>query len=88
LYDYILTSVTGVNFTREVIMMSEKKVNIPNITCGHCVANIKREIEELDGVSSVDGDPETRDVTFKWDAPADWETISSALSEIGYPPEE
>ena len=52
------------------------------------MATIKRELEELEGVSSVAGDPETKDVTVKWDDPADWETISSTLSEIGYPAEE
>jgi len=68
--------------------MNEKEIRIPNITCGHCVANIKRELEELDGVTMVDGDPETKNVTVKWGDPASWETISETLSEIGYPAKE
>ena len=65
--------------------MGEKTVNIPNITCGHCVANIKREVEDIQGVVSVEGDPESKDVTFKWEEPATWEAIIETLKEIGYP---
>ena len=67
--------------------MEERKVKIPNITCGHCVANIKREIEEIDGVERVDGNPDTGEVIIKWRKPAGWENISGTLDEIGYPPE-
>ncbi|MGD8600775.1 MAG: cation transporter, partial [Gemmatimonadota bacterium] len=33
--------------------MSTKTVNVPNISCGHCVMTIEREVGEIDGVSSV-----------------------------------
>ncbi|MFC1654780.1 heavy-metal-associated domain-containing protein [Myxococcota bacterium] len=65
--------------------MEEKKVNIPNISCGHCVATISRELKEVEGVEEVDGDPDTKEVTVRWKAPATWETISKTLNEIGYP---
>jgi len=65
--------------------MNEKTVNLPHITCSHCVANIKREVEEIDGVASVEGDPGAKDVTVKWDEPASWDKIEETLIEIGYP---
>lgn len=67
--------------------MEEKTANIPAINCGHCVMNIKRELMEIEGVTSVDGDAASKTITVKWSAPADWDTISSLLGEIGYPPE-
>jgi copper chaperone len=65
--------------------MSEKTVNIPNISCGHCVATIKRELGEIKGVASVDGDVQGKNVTVKWAEPASWKQIADTLAEIGYP---
>jgi copper chaperone len=67
--------------------MTEKTVTIPKISCGHCVATIKRELGELPGVTVVDADPETKQVTINWQDPATWETIRATLEEIGYPPQ-
>lgn len=66
--------------------MAEKTVNIPDISCGHCLATVKREAGEVDGVNAVDGDVETKNVTFTWGEPATWEQIEAALKEAGYPP--
>ncbi len=65
--------------------METKKLSIPNITCGHCVMSIQRELGEIDGVSKVEGDPAAREITVEWDAPATLERIKSALKEIDYP---
>jgi copper chaperone CopZ len=46
---------------------------------------IKNELSELQGVSQVDGDPNTKEITVNWDAPATLETIISHLKEINYP---
>ena len=67
--------------------MQEKTVHIPNISCGHCVNTIKRELGELDGIISVDGSPATKDVTIKWDDTRKWDAIRDLLDEIGYPPQ-
>ena len=65
--------------------MAQKTVLVPNISCGHCVMTIKRELSELAGVSSVEADENTKEVKIAWDQPADWDQIKSLLSEIGYP---
>ncbi|HUT62640.1 MAG TPA: heavy-metal-associated domain-containing protein [Anaerolineae bacterium] len=67
--------------------MGEKTVHIQSISCRHCVATIKREIEDIDGVSAVDGDIATKMVTIRWNPPADWDLIKQTLDEIGYTPD-
>ena len=67
--------------------MEEKTVNIPAISCGHCVMTINREVGELEGVKSVDGDEKTKMVTVEWENPATWDKIADTLKEAGYPAE-
>ena len=65
--------------------METKKLSIPNITCGHCVMAIKKELEEMEGITRVEGDPETKEIEVEWDAPATLEKIKATLAEINYP---
>lgn len=65
--------------------MEEKIVHIPAISCGHCVMTIKREVSELEGVKSVEGDEKTKMVTVEWENPASWDKIANTLKEAGYP---
>ena len=67
--------------------MMTKTVSVPNITCGHCVMTIQREVGELAGVSAVNADKDTKQVTVSWDpAATDWAAIASAMKEINFPP--
>lgn len=66
--------------------MEEKTVTIPDMNCVHCLMTIKRELAEIEGIKSVEGDPESKTVTIKWTDPADWDMISTTLEEIGYKP--
>jgi copper chaperone len=59
--------------------------DIPNISCGHCVHTIKSEVSELAGVTSVEADSLTKQVTIVFDLPATEEKIKALLSEINYP---
>lgn len=65
--------------------MESTKFSIPNISCGHCVMNIKRALTEVDGISSVEGTPEEKTITVEWASPATIEKIKSTLKEINYP---
>jgi len=47
--------------------------------------SIKNELQELDGVKTVNGDPDTKNITVEWDAPATIEKIHETLKEINYP---
>lgn len=66
-------------------LMESKTFFIPNISCGHCVMSIKNELSGIEGVSQVEGDPDSKKVTVAYDAPATLEKIKSALKEINYP---
>ncbi len=65
--------------------MEKKTFSIPNISCGHCVMSIKNELSELDGVKSVEGNPEAKSIDVEWDAPITEDTIIDTLKEINYP---
>ena len=59
---------------------------VPNISCGHCVNAIKMEVEEIEGVQSVEGDIDGRKVTITFGAPASEDAIVALMTEINYPP--
>ncbi len=65
--------------------MEKKTFAIANISCGHCVMTIKNELSELDGVKSVEGNPEIRSIDVEWDAPITEDKIIETLKEINYP---
>jgi copper chaperone CopZ len=67
--------------------MSKDTFKIPNISCGHCVMSIKNELGELEGVASVEGDPDQKTITVEWSAPASIDRIRATLQEINYPAE-
>lgn len=67
--------------------MTSKTVKVDNITCGHCVATIEREVSELDGVARVKADHGSKNVTISWDPEAtDWVAIEGLMKEINFPP--
>jgi copper chaperone CopZ len=65
--------------------METMTLNIPRISCGHCVRSIKNELAELDGIVTVEGSAENKTVTVTWNPPATLEKIRSILAEINYP---
>ena len=65
--------------------METKTLQIPNISCNHCVMTIKNELSELAGVASVSGDADQKQVTVEYDAPATLDQILEKLKEINYP---
>jgi copper ion binding protein len=66
--------------------MEEKTVHVPGISCGHCVMTIEREVGEIPGVESVEGNQALKRVTVRWSEPATWETVQETLAELGFPP--
>ena len=65
--------------------MESKTLKVPNISCGHCVMAIKKELSEVKGVTSVEGNPESKSITLDWEAPATLDKIKDTLKEINYP---
>jgi copper chaperone len=68
--------------------METKTFQVPNMTCNGCVNTVKTEIEELTGVVNVEVNKPAQLVTVEYQAPATWEAIKSALTEINYAPAE
>lgn len=65
--------------------MDQIILDIPNISCGHCVAAIENELKELSGVLKVSGNPGTKQVDIQWDAPATLDIIRKTLEDMNYP---
>jgi copper chaperone len=65
--------------------MENTKLSVPNISCGHCVMAIKRELAGIAGVLKVEGDVQKKEITVEWNQPATLEEIKSTLKEINYP---
>jgi len=60
-------------------------LNIPNISCGHCVMTITRETKDLPGVVKVEGNQQAKTATFTLENEAALATVKETLVEIGYP---
>ena len=67
--------------------MEKQTFIVPNISCGHCVMSIKGELNEIDGVKSVEGNPDTKNITVEWESPTSANAIKERLKEINYPAE-
>ena len=67
--------------------MTSRTVQVPNISCSHCVRTIERELGELEGVEAVSAEAATRKVRVDWDeSRATWDDVRRRLAEINYPP--
>jgi copper chaperone len=67
--------------------MPTKTFNVPNINCGHCTRTIERELGDLNGVTYVKADADSKKVTVEWEDPLTWNDIRELLEDIDYPPE-
>ncbi len=59
------------------------KLNVPDMSCGHCVATITKTVKGLDAAAEVKADLAAKQVTVETGLPA--ETVMKALDEAGYP---
>jgi copper chaperone len=67
--------------------MEQTKIFAPDISCGHCVGAIKRAVGSLEGVNSVEGDPQARTVQISYDSSkVDLARIKQVMTDEGYPP--
>jgi len=65
-------------------------LRIPNISCAHCVRTITRELQALDGIVSVEGNAERKEIVveYRHQQTGMIDTIKKTLEEIGYPASE
>jgi len=65
--------------------MATQVLNVPRISCMHCVATIERTVGAVAGVKEVTADAKTKMVAVTYQKPEDLKAILNALEEIGYP---
>lgn len=58
-------------------------LQVPGMTCGHCEAAVKQEVGAVPGVTAVDVDLATKDVTVTG-TDLDRSAIVAAIDEAGY----
>jgi copper chaperone CopZ len=54
------------------------------MTCGHCVASVTEELQEVDGVQDVAVTLETGEVVVTSAEPLTREAVEAAVTEAGY----
>jgi copper ion binding protein len=64
--------------------MSTQTYTVTGMTCGHCVSSVSAEISTIPGVSAVDVDLATGEVTVTSKQPVSPDAISAAVEEAGY----
>lgn len=57
-------------------------LDVDGMSCQHCVANVKKAVEAVSGVSAVDIDLEAGKVTVEGDADAT--AVKAAIAGAGY----
>jgi copper chaperone len=65
-------------------MSSTKSYTVTGMTCGHCVASVTEEVQEIPGVENVDVVLETGSVTVTSRAPVDDSAVKAAVEDAGY----
>lgn len=62
----------------------QKTLNIEGMMCNHCVAHVKKALESVDGVSSVNVSLENNNATVTLAHPVDDATLAKAVTDEGY----
>lgn len=62
----------------------QKTLNITGMMCNHCIAHVKKALESVDGVSSVNVSLENNNATVTLAHPVDDATLAKAVTDEGY----
>lgn len=65
-------------------METTTRVNVQGMSCGHCVASVTDELTKIEGVTNVEVDLASGDVSISSDEPIATAAISAAIEEAGY----
>ena len=57
---------------------------VPGMTCGHCKGAVTDELSEINGVTKVDVDLDTKKVILESDVAVEWQIIVEAIDEAGF----
>ena len=65
-------------------MSTTQTFSVSGMTCGHCVASVTEEVQELPGVTDVDVDLASGRLTVTADQPLGADAVRGAVEEAGY----
>jgi copper chaperone CopZ len=65
-------------------MSDTRTYTVQGMTCGHCVASVTEEVQEIPGVENVEVVLETGAVTITRNQPLDDAAVKAAVEEAGY----
>ncbi len=65
-------------------MSQTSTYTVTGMTCGHCVASVTEEVQEIPGVQNVDVVLESGSLTVTSADPLDDEAVKAAVEEAGY----
>ena len=65
-------------------MSATSTYTVTGMTCGHCVASVTEEVQEIPGVEDVQVTLETGALTVKGDDSVDETRVRAAVEEAGY----
>ena len=61
-----------------------KVIIVEGMNCGHCVKHVKEALEELDGVTNVDVNLNSKTAIIEASYDVNDENIKSAIDDAGY----
>ena len=64
--------------------MATSTYTVVGMTCGHCVTSVTEEVTQLPGVTAVDVDLGSGDLTVTSDSTIDDSAVQAAVEEAGY----
>lgn len=67
--------------------METVTLDIPGISCNHCIMTVKRETGFVEGAEFVSADVDTKKVVVKITSQEALQSLKETLAEAGYPPE-
>jgi copper chaperone len=65
-------------------MTTTQTYTVTGMTCGHCVASVTEEVQDIPGVEDVEVVLETGSLTVTSAAPVDDAAVKTAVEEAGY----
>ncbi len=66
--------------------METVTLDIPNISCNHCIMTVKRETGFVQGAQFVSADLDTKKVVVQVEDQEVLQSLKETLAEAGYPP--
>jgi len=65
--------------------IESRKLEVEGMSCGHCAQSIKKNVSDIQGVSKVDVDMETKTVTVDFDPGIiEIEAVVETIEDQGY----